>query len=61
MFTTVQTGFESRLIEKDYFSSVVLQYLAAAVPGLVFKGGTCLAKVHAGFHPERGVERRGRR
>ena len=49
-FTAAQTGFAPRLIEKDYFCSVVLQYLAEAVPALVFKGGTCLAKVHLGFY-----------
>lgn len=49
-FTAAQTGFAPRLIEKDYFCSVVLQYLAEAVPALVFKGGTCLAKVHVGFY-----------
>lgn len=49
-FTAAETGFASRLIEKDYFCTVLLQYLAGAVSGLVFKGGTCLAKVHAGFY-----------
>src|SRR5689334_13580082 len=47
--TAETTGFVSRLIEKDYFCTVLLEYLAAADPALVFKGGTCLAKVHAGF------------
>ena len=49
-FTAAQTGFPARLIEKDYFCSVILQYLGAATPELVFKGGTCLAKVHVGFY-----------
>jgi predicted nucleotidyltransferase component of viral defense system len=49
-FTAAETGFVPRLIEKDYFCSVLLQYLAPAGGGLVFKGGTCLAKVHAGFY-----------
>lgn len=49
-FTAAQTGFTSRLIEKDYFCSVILQHLAVAAPELVFKGGTCLAKVHVGFY-----------
>ena len=48
-FTAETTGFLPRLIEKDYFCSVVLEALAEADAGLVFKGGTCLAKVHAGF------------
>jgi predicted nucleotidyltransferase component of viral defense system len=48
--TAARTGFQVRLVEKDYFCSVLLQYLAASCPGLVFKGGTCLAKVHMEFH-----------
>lgn len=49
-FTASETGFASRLIEKDYFCTVLLQHLAAAAAELVFKGGTSLAKVHAGFY-----------
>ena len=48
--TAARAGYLVRLVEKDYFSSVLLQYLAASCPGLVFKGGTCLAKVHMDFH-----------
>jgi len=49
-YTASETGFAPRLIEKDYFCTVVLQHLGGAGSGLVFKGGTCLAKVHAGFY-----------
>lgn len=49
-YTAAETGFVSRLIEKDYFSTVLLQHLAGARAGLVFTGGTCLAKVHVGFY-----------
>jgi predicted nucleotidyltransferase component of viral defense system len=49
-FTAAQTRFAARLIEKDYFCSVLLEYLAGGEAGLVFRGGTCLAKVHAGFY-----------
>ena len=49
-YTAAETGFPTRLIEKDYFCTVILQHLAEAESGLVFKGGTCLAKVHAGFY-----------
>ena len=49
-FTTAETAFASRLIEKDYFCTVLLAYLAAIDHRLVFKGGTCLAKVHADFY-----------
>lgn len=48
-FTAAETGFAARLVEKDYFCTVLLQELAAA-GALVFKGGTCLAKVHAEFY-----------
>jgi predicted nucleotidyltransferase component of viral defense system len=47
-FTATETGFPPRLIEKDYFCTLLLAYLSGAAGGdLVFKGGTCLAKVHA--------------
>jgi predicted nucleotidyltransferase component of viral defense system len=49
-FTAATTGFQPRLIEKDYFCSVVLQYLAEANGSLIFKGGTCLAKVLVDFY-----------
>ena len=49
-YTAAETGFAPRLIEKDYFCTVLLQHLAGAGSGLVFKGGTCLAKVHVGFY-----------
>ena len=49
-FTSAETGFTPRLIEKDYFCSVILRHLTEAGAGLVFRGGTCLAKVHAGFY-----------
>ena len=48
--TEAATGFATRLIEKDYFCTVLLQHLAPLDGALVFKGGTCLAKVHAGFY-----------
>ena len=48
-FTAAKTGFDARLVEKDYFCTLVLEQLAGAT-SLVFKGGTCLAKVHAGFY-----------
>src|SRR3972149_2605129 len=48
--TQARTGFVARLIEKDYCCSVLLAHLAAAETALVFKGGTCLAKVYAEFY-----------
>jgi len=50
-YTSAQTGFTPNLIEKDYFCSVILEYLSKQSPAsLVFKGGTLLAKAHAGFY-----------
>ncbi len=49
-FTTAETRFLPRLIEKDYFCTLLLNQLAESPGFLVFKGGTCLAKVHAGFY-----------
>src|SRR6266545_7493535 len=50
LFTSAESGFSARLIEKDYYCSVLLHDLASLFQqGLVFKGGTCLSKVHAEF------------
>jgi predicted nucleotidyltransferase component of viral defense system len=49
-FTAAETSFPPLLVEKDYFCTLLLEYLAAADDGLVFKGGTCLAKVHGDFY-----------
>ena len=50
-FTAAESGFTPRLIEKDYFCTVLLAYLSGgAGDELVFKGGTCLAKVHAALY-----------
>jgi hypothetical protein len=49
-FTSAETGFAARLIEKDYFCSLLLEHVMGAESTVVFKGGTCLAKVHAGFY-----------
>lgn len=47
-FTAAQSGFVPRLIEKDYFCTLLLDYLSTVAGAeLVFKGGTCLAKVHS--------------
>jgi predicted nucleotidyltransferase component of viral defense system len=50
-FTAAETGFSARLVEKDYYCSVVLGALSPLFhDGLIFKGGTALSKVHAQFH-----------
>ncbi|MBI5528668.1 MAG: nucleotidyl transferase AbiEii/AbiGii toxin family protein [Deltaproteobacteria bacterium] len=49
VFTARETLFAPRLIEKDYLCTVLLEYLSQSDRNLVFKGGTCLAKVHSRF------------
>lgn len=50
-FTAAKTGFAGQVIEKDYFCTILLDDFARhAGADLIFKGGTCLAKVHAGFY-----------
>ncbi len=49
-FIEGKTGFSARLIEKDYYCSLVLRELVKERTGLVFKGGTLLNKVYAGFY-----------
>lgn len=48
--TAASTGFAPRLVEKDYICTVLLHDLTCLVDRLVFKGGTCLAKVHGEFY-----------
>src|SRR5882672_11290043 len=51
LYTAAETGFNHRLIEKDYYCSLILQALGPLFEGaIVFKGGTALNKVHAGFY-----------
>lgn len=49
-YTAAETGFSARLIEKDYWCSLILRglFLDLDTP-LVFKGGTLLSKAFAGF------------
>lgn len=50
-YTAATTGFTERLIEKDYFCSLVLCDCASLFQaGYVFKGGTSLSKVHTKFY-----------
>ena len=49
-FTRQRYRFPERLIEKDYVCTIILEFLTAAHPDLVFKGGTCLAKIHTDFY-----------
>ena len=50
-FSAMITGFLPRLIEKDYFCTLVLgHFFASGGNELLFKGSTCLAKVHTDFY-----------
>lgn len=50
-FTAGETGFSTKLIEKDYFCSLVLAFLYQNDnSSLIFKGGTALSKVHTNFY-----------
>jgi predicted nucleotidyltransferase component of viral defense system len=50
-FTQSETGFSARLVEKDYYCSLLLgDLLTVTSPQWVFKGGTCLSKVHCEFY-----------
>jgi predicted nucleotidyltransferase component of viral defense system len=50
-FTEAESGFTRRLIEKDYYCSLILaDFEPLFADGLVFKGGTSLSKVHANFY-----------
>jgi predicted nucleotidyltransferase component of viral defense system len=49
-YTQSETGFSARLVEKDYYCSLVLNDLRTVKgPQWAFKGGTCLSKVHSDF------------
>ena len=48
--TSDQCGFDARLVEKDYYCSLVLQTLCVGESPLVFKGGTCISKVFSSFY-----------
>jgi predicted nucleotidyltransferase component of viral defense system len=51
LFTAGQTGLNATLIEKDYFCTVLLQYLYGQPDTpLIFRGGTCIGKVYADFY-----------
>ena len=46
-----ETGFSSKLLEKDYHLTKILQIISEKkIKDLVFKGGTCLNKCYLGFY-----------
>lgn len=48
--TAERTGFDARLVEKDYYCSLLLKSLNAEKDSLIFKGGTCISKVFSDFY-----------
>ncbi len=48
--TAAQTGFTLRLLEKDYYITVVLSGINELSKDLVFKGGTALSKIYYSYY-----------
>lgn len=48
--TSAQTGFPLRLLEKDYYITIVLSKINELGKNLVFKGGTCLSKIYYSYY-----------
>jgi len=48
--TSAQTSFPLRLLEKDYYITIVLSRINQLSNDLVFKGGTCLSKIYYSYY-----------
>lgn len=49
--TSAQTGFPLRLLEKDYYLTVILSRKNERLsPDLILKGGTCLSKIYHSYY-----------
>lgn len=48
--TSAQTGFPLRLLEKDYYCTIVLSKISELSKDLIFKGGTCLSKIYYSYY-----------
>lgn len=42
--TSVKLGIAEAIVEKDYFVTLLLREISKRIPGVLFKGGTCLSK-----------------
>jgi len=49
-YSEASTGFTAGLLEKDYYCSLLLSVFFSQKTSLVFKGGTCLAKIYSDFY-----------
>lgn len=47
---SAQTGFPLRLLEKDYYMTIVLSGINELSNDLVFKGGTCFSKIYYSYY-----------
>lgn len=48
--TSAQTGFPLRLLEKDYYISIVVSDINELSKDLMFKDGTCLSKIYYSYY-----------
>jgi predicted nucleotidyltransferase component of viral defense system len=48
--TSAQSGFSLRLLEKDYYLTILLGSIHQLSENLIFKGGTCLNKVYYPYY-----------
>ncbi len=48
--TSAQTSFPLRLLEKDYYLTIVLSSINKLSTDLIFKGGTCLSKIYYSYY-----------
>ena len=49
--TSAQTGFPHRLLEKDYYLTIILSKINQELSyNLIFKGGTCLNKIYYSYY-----------
>jgi predicted nucleotidyltransferase component of viral defense system len=48
--TSAQTGFPLRLLEKDYYITIILSKINELNRDLVFKGSTCLSKIYYSYY-----------
>ncbi len=48
--TSAQTEFPLRLLEKDYYITIVLSKINELSKDLIFKGGTCLSKLYYSYY-----------
>ncbi len=47
---SAQTGFPLRLLEKDYYITIILSGINELSNDLVFKGGTCFSKIYYSYY-----------